>query len=109
MVVSGDWTFHMLNRTNLRGLAEAFLIKPEFIDNQLDNLLLGDNIFFGHSLPAQLREAAKLEAGNLIVAHPVCDPQRYGVVEFTQNGVVLSVEEKPQTPRSHYALVGIFF
>jgi len=92
-----------------RGLAEAFLIKPEFIGDQPVSLILGDNIFFGHGLPARLRSAAQLTAGALIFAYPVRDPQRYGVVEFDENGRALSIEEKPKTPRSHYAIPGLYF
>ena len=92
-----------------RGLAEAFLIKPEFIGDEPVSLILGDNIFFGHGLPAQLRAAASLNTGALIFAYPVRDPQRYGVVEFDENGRALSIEEKPQKPRSHYAIPGLYF
>ena len=72
-------------------------------------MILGDNIFFGHGLPSKLREAAKLEKGALIFAYPVRDPERYGVVEFDQNGKALSIEEKPLHPRSHYAVPGLYF
>ena len=92
-----------------RGLAEAFLIRPEFIGDEPVSLILGDNIFFGHGLPAKLRSAARLTAGALIFAYPVRDPQRYGVVEFDQSGRALSIEEKPQIPRSHYAIPGLYF
>ncbi len=92
-----------------RGLAEAFLLEPEFIGNDQVCLILGDNIFFGHGLPTQLRDAAKLESGALIFAYPVRDPERYGVVEFDQNGVALSIEEKPLHPRSNYAIPGLYF
>ena len=92
-----------------RGLAEAFLLKPEFIGSQTVCLILGDNIFFGHGLPAMLREAASLQEGALIFAYPVRDPQRYGVVEFDQTGRALSIEEKPAHPRSNYAVPGLYF
>ena len=92
-----------------RGLADAFLVNPEFVDRQPVCLILGDNIFFGHGLPAQLRSAAQIEEGALIFAYPVRDPQRYGVVDFDENGKALSIEEKPAQPRSHYAVPGLYF
>ncbi len=92
-----------------RGLADAFLVKPGFVEREPVCLILGDNIFFGHGLPAQLRAAAGLNEGALIFAYPVRDPQRYGVVEFNKNGMALSIEEKPEKPRSHYAVPGLYF
>jgi glucose-1-phosphate thymidylyltransferase len=92
-----------------RGLADAFLVKPDFLEDQPACLILGDNIFFGHGLPAQLRTAAEMEKGALIFAYPVRDPQRYGVVEFDSQGKALSIEEKPEKPRSHYAVPGLYF
>jgi glucose-1-phosphate thymidylyltransferase len=92
-----------------RGLADAFLVGQEFIAGEPVCLILGDNIFFGHGLPAQLRSSAQLTLGALIYAYPVRDPERYGVVEFDSNGMALSIEEKPARPRSHYAVPGIYF
>lgn len=92
-----------------KGLADAFLIGKDFINSEPVCLILGDNIFFGHGLPAILRKAAKLMHGALIFAYPVRDPERYGVVEFDENGKALSIEEKPVRPRSHYAVPGIYF
>ncbi len=92
-----------------RGLADAFLVEPEFVDSQPVCLILGDNIFFGTGLPEKLRLAAGLKEGALIFAYPVRDPERYGVVEFDAEGRALSIEEKPLHPRSHYAVPGLYF
>jgi len=92
-----------------RGLADAFIVGSEFIADEPVCLILGDNIFFGHGLPGQLRQASQLDHGALIFAYPVRDPERYGVVEFDETGKALSIEEKPEKPRSHYAVPGIYF
>lgn len=92
-----------------RGLADAFRIGAEFIGDESVCLILGDNIFFGHGLPAILQRAAAIQEGALIFAYPVRDPERYGVVEFDEGGKVLHIEEKPQNPRSNYAIPGIYF
>jgi glucose-1-phosphate thymidylyltransferase len=92
-----------------RGLADAFIVGKEFIGEDTVSLVLGDNIFFGHGLPASLLKAAELESGAVIFAYPVRDPQRYGVVEFDEQGKALSIEEKPLRPRSKYAVPGMYF
>jgi glucose-1-phosphate thymidylyltransferase len=92
-----------------RGLAEAFLVNPGFIGQEPVCLILGDNIFYGQGLRGKLQKAAQLEQGALIFAYPVRDPERYGVVEFDETGKALSIEEKPQKPRSHYAVPGLYF
>ena len=92
-----------------RGLADAFLIGEEFIGSDKVALILGDNIFFGHGLPDQIREAAGLQQGAVIFAYAVQDPERYGVVEFAEEGRVVSIEEKPRQPRSNYAVPGLYF
>lgn len=92
-----------------RGLADAFLIKPEFVEQEPVSLILGDNIFFGHGLQGKLQEAARLEHGALIFAYPVRDPQRYGVVDFDEKGRAISIEEKPTESRSHFAVPGLYF
>ena len=101
--------FEYAEQSEPRGLADAFLVQPDFIGDQPVCLILGDNIFYGHGLRSLLSEAAKLTHGALIFAYPVRDPQRYGVVEFDKNGRVLSIEEKPKEPRSHYAVPGLYF
>ena len=92
-----------------RGLADAFRVGADFIAGQPVCLILGDNIFFGQGLPDVLRRAAALTEGALVFAYAVRDPERYGVVEFDANKKVLSLEEKPAHPRSHYAMPGIYF
>jgi glucose-1-phosphate thymidylyltransferase len=92
-----------------RGLADAFLVGREFIAGEPVCLILGDNIFFGHGLPDIMRDAAQLREGAMIFAYPVRDPQRYGVVEFDERGIALSIEEKPPMPRSSFAVPGMYF
>jgi glucose-1-phosphate thymidylyltransferase len=92
-----------------RGLADAFLVGRQFINGNPVCLILGDNIFFGSGLPSQLHSAASLDRGALVFAYPVRDPQRYGVIEFDKDNHVISLEEKPQRPRSHYAVPGLYF
>jgi glucose-1-phosphate thymidylyltransferase len=101
--------FSYIEQDKPRGLADAFLLGKEFIDSQPVGLILGDNIFFGHGLPESLRKASELQKGALIFAYPVRDPERYGVVEFDEEGRALSIEEKPEKPKSHYAVPGIYF
>jgi glucose-1-phosphate thymidylyltransferase len=91
------------------GLADAFRVGRDFVADQGACLILGDNIFYGHGLPAKLRAAAGLTEGALVFAYPVRDPERYGVVEFDGTGRAISIEEKPQQPRSHYAVPGLYF
>jgi glucose-1-phosphate thymidylyltransferase len=101
--------FAYIQQDQPRGLADAFLLGKDFIDNQPVALILGDNIFFGHGLPNSLRKASKLQEGAVIFAYPVRDPERYGVVEIDEDGKAVSIEEKPKDPRSHYAVPGIYF
>lgn len=92
-----------------RGLADAFILGRDFIQNEPVCLILGDNIFFGAGLKQNLAEGARLKTGALIFAYPVRDPERYGVVEFDKNHRVITIEEKPAHPRSNYAVPGIYF
>ena len=91
------------------GLAQAFLIGREYIGNDSVTLILGDNIFYGQGFQAMLNRAYSYEHGATVFAYPVKDPQRYGVVEFDSHGKVLSIEEKPSQPKSHYAVTGLYF
>jgi len=91
------------------GLAQAFLIGGDFVGGEHCALVLGDNIFYGHDLVAQLRKAAGKEHGATVFASPVQDPERYGVVEFNDAGRAISLEEKPSKPRSRYAITGLYF
>jgi len=92
-----------------RGLAEAFLIGERFISGGTSALALGDNIFYGAGLSGQLLEAASLQSGARVFAHQVPDPQRFGIVELSPDGVPLSIEEKPVAPRSNQAITGLYF
>jgi glucose-1-phosphate thymidylyltransferase len=101
--------FQYAEQAEPRGLADAFLVGEKFVDENPVCLILGDNIFFGHGLPALLQQAAKLQEGGIVFAYPVRDPERYGVVEFNAQGRAISIEEKPARPHSTYAVPGIYF
>ncbi len=101
--------FSYVEQTEPRGLADAFIVGRDFIGDDSVALILGDNIFYGHGLPRQLRAAAQLESGALIFAYPVKYPSRYGVVDFDETGKAISIEEKPEKPKSHYAVPGLYF
>ncbi|HXJ91079.1 MAG TPA: glucose-1-phosphate thymidylyltransferase RfbA [Candidatus Binatia bacterium] len=91
------------------GIAQAFLLAEKFLGGSPCALVLGDNIFYGHDFAKDLRESATKTEGARVFAYPVHDPERYGVVEFDQNGRALSIEEKPKQPKSRYAVTGLYF
>lgn len=91
------------------GLAQAFLIGKDFLAGEGCCLVLGDNVFFGHELPKKLQAAAVKAEGATVFAYRVSDPERYGVVEFDDNGNAISLEEKPSMPKSNYAVTGVYF
>ncbi len=94
---------------NPEGLAQAFIIGREFVGSEAVALILGDNIFYGHGFGSTLREAASREEGATVFGYYVRDPERYGVVEFEGDGRVVGFEEKPERPRSHHAVTGLYF
>ncbi len=91
------------------GLAQAFILGEEFIGNDNVCLILGDNIFYGYNFRSVLEDAAKLEDGSIVFGYYVKDPERYGVVEFDKTGKAISIEEKPDNPKSNYAVTGLYF
>lgn len=91
------------------GLAQAFLIGEDFLGGESGALVLGDNIFYGHELATNLQKASAKQTGATVFAYPVNDPERYGVVEFDALGRAISLEEKPQRPKSRYAVTGLYF
>jgi len=101
--------FSFAEQPRPEGLAQAFVIGKEFIGDDSVCLILGDNIFYGHGLPEILRRAVLLQKGGLVFGYWVKDPERYGVVEFDETGMVLSIEEKPSDPKSNYAVPGLYF
>ncbi|MEM9019702.1 MAG: glucose-1-phosphate thymidylyltransferase RfbA [Planctomycetota bacterium] len=101
--------FAYVEQPKPEGLAQAFLLDKAFINNQPCCLTLGDNIFYGSGLRKTITDAAQLTDGATVFGYPVKDPERYGVVEFNQEGKVISLEEKPTKPKSHFAVPGLYF
>ncbi|MGD0941111.1 MAG: glucose-1-phosphate thymidylyltransferase RfbA [Terracidiphilus sp.] len=106
-----QWGIHLTHAVQPRpdGLAQAFLIGREFIGGDSCALILGDNIFYGQGFSHQLQQTAKLESGATVFAYQVENPERYGVVEFDSAGRAISIEEKPKSPKSRYAVTGLYF
>ncbi len=102
-------TFEYAEQAAPNGLAEAFIIGAEFLRGHPSCLILGDNILYGHGLPDALHRASSRAQGATIFAYRVEDPQRYGVIEFGSDNEVLSIEEKPQVPKSNWAAIGLYF
>lgn len=92
-----------------RGIAESFIIAEKFIAEEKVALILGDNIFYGHSLGELLKESADFEEGGVVLGYYIKDPERYGVIEFDDKCRVVSIEEKPNRPKSNYAVCGLYF
>jgi len=101
-------TFQYTVQPEPNGLAQAFVLGKDFIGSDSVALVLGDNIFYGTQMPHLLQESAHPQGG-IVFAYPVSDPERYGVVDFDAHGKVLSIEEKPSQPKSHYAVPGLYF
>jgi glucose-1-phosphate thymidylyltransferase len=101
--------FHYAVQAAPEGLAQAFIIGKDFLGNDDSALVLGDNVFHGHDLAVLVQRAAKKTKGATVFAYAVADPERYGVVEFDAEGHAVSLEEKPQKPKSRYAVTGLYF
>jgi|SRR5579863_8361811 len=101
--------FEYAVQAEARGLAEAFIIGETFLGRSHAALALGDNVFYGSGVSGRVRHAAALDVGASIFAYWVSDPKQYGVVEFSESGKPLSIEEKPSNPKSHYAVTGLYF
>lgn len=102
-------SFQYAAQAEPRGLADAFIVGRDFVGDSSVCLILGDNIFYGQGLVTLMHESAELKEGALIFGYPVNDPHRYGIVEFDEVGKAISIEEKPEHPRSHFAVPGIYF
>ena len=108
---AADWGINLsfAAQPKPEGIAQAFLIGADFVGGDATTLILGDNLFFGHDLPAMMRRADARTSGATVFAHHVTDPERYGVAEFDDTGRVLSIEEKPKAPKSNYAVTGLYY
>jgi glucose-1-phosphate thymidylyltransferase len=106
-----QWGMHFeyAEQPKPQGIAQALIIGSQFVGNEPMALILGDNIFYGHGLGGSFKSASTLQEGAIVFGYSVKDPARYGVVEFDQQGRVLSIEEKPAKPKSNYAVTGLYF
>jgi len=102
-------SFSYVEQPKPEGIAQAFILGKDFIDNDSVCLVLGDNIFYGHGFSEMLRNAAELKKGALVFGYPVRDPERYGVVYFDKSGNATKIEEKPKNPKSKFAVPGLYF
>ena len=102
-------TIYYKEQPKPEGIAQAFIIGEEFIDKDSVCLILGDNIFYGHNFSMTLQRMASLKKGACIFGYWVADPQRYGIVEFNKDNVIIGIEEKPKIPKSNYAVPGLYF
>jgi glucose-1-phosphate thymidylyltransferase len=102
-------SFSYIEQPSPDGLAQAFVLARDFIAGQPVCLILGDNLFYGTGLATLLENSARLQQGGIVFGYKVRDPERYGVVEFDKNARVISIEEKPQSPKSRYAVTGLYF
>jgi glucose-1-phosphate thymidylyltransferase len=101
--------FEYAEQPKPQGIAQALIIGSEFVGRNPMALILGDNIFYGHGLGGSFKSASRLQEGAIVFGYSVKDPARYGVVEFNQQGQVLSIEEKPAKPKSNFAVTGLYF
>ncbi|MEW6290666.1 MAG: glucose-1-phosphate thymidylyltransferase RfbA [Thermodesulfobacteriota bacterium] len=102
-------SFSYVEQPKPEGLAQAFILGRDFINNDNACMILGDNLFYGHGLPEKLHKAAARKQGATIFGYQVSDPQRYGVITFGKEGRVIDIEEKPLVPKSNYAVTGLYF